>query len=62
VEWRELFLQNLSGGTKMAWAILGKKNLRQKRDRREDLEAKVFDRSTLRTSGREERRWSIFRL
>jgi len=48
----------------MAWAILEKKkkNLRQKRDRREDLEAKVFDRSTLRTSGREERRWSIFRL
>jgi len=46
VEWRELFLQNL----------------RQKRDRREDLEAKVFDRSTLRTSRREERRWSIFRL
>jgi hypothetical protein len=61
VEWKELFLQNLSGGTEMAWAIL-EKNLRQKRDRREDLEAKVFDRSTLRTSRREERRWSIFRL
>jgi hypothetical protein len=35
VEWKEPFLQNLSGGTEMALAIL-KKRLRQKRDRREE--------------------------